>query len=203
MQDRSMFKPGLIDRTRRMFADQFEADGDDFLYRKYRKGAPIRVTPRERDDFVAAFERDYPRTYLAMIVGSFLILLGLAMIAVIIERDLSKPAIYAAVGSVSALFLLVHLRVWSAPARALEHRPAVGQERSRAEMRGIMTAGTSYRYHFMMLTLFLMLLFSFTLREDPFSGWDMFLIAFYTVVSVMTVSLILRKWRFDRRNRAS
>jgi len=203
MQDRAMFKLGLIDRTRRMFAEQFEADGDGFLYRKYRKGAPIRVTSRERDDFVSAFERDYPRAYLAMIAGAVVTLLGLVTIAVVIERDLSKPVIYAAVGSVSALFLIAHLRVWSAPARALERRPAVGQERSRAEMRDIMTAGTSYRYYVMMLTLFLLLLFSFSFRTEAFSGEDMFLIAFYVFASATIASLILRKWRFDRRNRTS
>ena len=203
MQNTAMLNFGQTDRLRRIFSNQFEADGDGYLYRKFRKGAPMRVTARERDDFVAVFERDYPRAYLAMIVGMVLVMLGMVAIAVAIERDLSEPVIYAAVGGLAAIFLIVHYRIWNAPARALARRPAVGQERSRSETRAIMLAETSYFYYFGLLTLFLLLLSSFAVQSEPLSGWDMALMAFYAAASVMAVTVIVQKWRLGRQDRPS
>jgi hypothetical protein len=52
-----MFGDRHFDRVHQLFAEQFEPDGADFLYRKNMKSAPIRVSVAERDAFVAAFRR--------------------------------------------------------------------------------------------------------------------------------------------------
>jgi len=202
MQDRGMFKLGQTEYFRSSFAEQFEADGDAYLYRRFRKAAPVRVTVRERDDFVANFERSYRRAYLAMIVGLFILMIGIVAITIAMGRELTEHAIYAAIALWVSFFLLAHYRIWNAPARALERRPAVGRERSRAEMGDIMMAEGSYLQFFGLLAFFLLLLVNLATQSKPLGYVDMAFMALYIVMIPITALLILRKWRFDRRNHA-
>jgi len=198
-----MFKGRGLDAIRHMFSAQFEADGDGYLYRRNQKYAPVRVSARERNDFKAAFDRSYTRAYRVMMIGVFLVILGMATIAVVVERDLPASVNYAVAGIFVAIFLMIHRRIWNAPARALERRPTVGQERSRAEMRDIMMAETSYLQSFSLLALFLLLLFTLVTQSKPLNGLDIFLIAVYVIGSMMMGLLIFRKWRLGRQSRAS
>ncbi|MBL8652122.1 MAG: hypothetical protein JNL35_17170 [Sphingopyxis sp.] len=198
-----MFKGRGLDPIREMFSAQFEADSDGYLYRKNRKNAPVRVSARERDDFVAAFDRNYTRAYRVTMIVTMLVILGMVTIAVVVEGDLPEPVTYAAVGTFLVVFLMIHRRMWNAPARALERRPAVGQERSRSEMRVILMAETSDIQSFIMLAMFLLLLFTLATQSTPLNGLDVFLMAVYVVVSIMTGLVIFRKWRLGRQSRTS
>ena len=203
MQNSVMFKFGQTEYFRSSFAEQFEADGDAYLYRRFRKGAPVRVSARERDDFVANFERSYKRAYLTMIIGLFVLAIGMIAITVAIGHELAKNVVYATIALWAAAFMLVHLRIWNAPARALERRPAVGVERSRAEMREIMMSEGSYLKFFGLLAFFLLLLFNLATQPEPLGYFDVALMTLYIAMIPMIATLILRKWHFDRRNRAS
>jgi hypothetical protein len=198
-----MFKSGQIEYFRSSFAEQFEADGDGYLYRKFRKGAPVRVTARERNDFVATFERRYKSAYLTMVIGLFILMVAMVTIAFAAGYDLEKYVVYSVLTCWSSLFLFAHYRIWNAPARALGRRPKLGGERSRAEMRNIMIAEESYLKFVGLLVLFLMLLLNLATQSEPLGYFDMALMTLYIVMIPITAWLILRKWRFDRRNRAS
>src|SRR6185437_16090333 len=49
------------DRVRQLFADQFEEDGDGYLFRMNLKGPAVQVSADERDAFVATFNRSFTR----------------------------------------------------------------------------------------------------------------------------------------------
>jgi hypothetical protein len=123
------------DHVRRAFEDQFEPDGDGFLYRKSMRGAPVRVSAAEREAFVAAFVRARRRLTWEMFGETLLLMLGFASLSVATGRDLPEGLFYAGMGALIALWFVLWLRNQSAPARALERRAPVGRDRSRAEMR--------------------------------------------------------------------
>lgn len=72
-----MYKPTGYNAPHERFVDQFELDGDDWLYRYNNVGPAYRVTDSEKDDFVVAFDR---REKWSFWIGLPL-LLGLLMIA--------------------------------------------------------------------------------------------------------------------------
>ncbi len=203
IQDRGMFRFGQTEYFRSSFAEQFEADGDTYLYRRFRKGAPVRVSARERDDFVANFERSYKRAYLSMMIGLFVLMMAMVATTVAMGHELAEYVIYSVIASWTSVFLFAHYRIWNAPARALERRPAAGQERSRAEMREIMDAEGNYLTFFALFAFFLLMLFNLASQSEPLGYVDMAFMALYIVMIPTTGLLIIRKWRFNRRNRAS
>jgi len=119
-----------------LFAEQFEPDGElHYLYRRSSKGAPIRVTAAERDKFVADFRRASRRLRWVIVGGVMLIVAGFVLAGVDTRGGGTDGALEGATALLILVFFLLHRRVWSAPARALERRPDQGLERSGAEMR--------------------------------------------------------------------
>jgi hypothetical protein len=83
-----MFGNAHLDRVRQAFADQFSDDGHNFIYRRYQKGAPVRVSRLERDEFVAVFNR---RISYAM-WSTFPATVGLILLLVWLIPDADSPA---------------------------------------------------------------------------------------------------------------
>jgi hypothetical protein len=136
-----------FDNLQALFAEQFEPDGDlHYLYRRGSRGAPVRVTAAERDAFVADYRRRWRGLKWSMIGTVMLVALGFGLANVGTQGERSDWYLEGAVALVVLLFLIVHRRLWTAPARALEleRRPELGRERSRAEMRQRMAARLSW-----------------------------------------------------------
>lgn len=122
------------DRVRQSFADQFEPNGQGFLYRKYMKSAPIRVSAAERDRYIAAFNR-YIR-YASWGTGGGTVLLAFSLIgyAAAAGVDLPEAAFYWGIGAILVASMVGYYWYWNLPARELRDRGAVGETRSRAEV---------------------------------------------------------------------
>jgi len=122
-----MFENSYLERVRQLFAAQFEADGQGFLYRCNMKAAPIRVTASERDGFIAGFNRHLRYGMWAVFLGT-LLLIGMVVLLV---PDPDSPsadiALYGGLAAIMMPFLLAYHWAWKAPARQLKTRAAIGQ----------------------------------------------------------------------------
>lgn len=132
------------DKMVNLFADQFQLDGDKYLYRKGMKAAPIRVAKVERDDFVETYRRHARIGFWVMLLA--LILLSTLMIGVSMSNDAVdvETGTYAIVGFVSALYLWLNFHAWNAPHRALRHRATTGAALTKQEVRRITFDKISY-----------------------------------------------------------
>jgi len=194
-----MFDRRHFDQMRDLFADQFEPDGADFLYRRSSKGAPIRVSAGERDAFLDAFGRQYRRAFWGFLI--FVILAIFGMVALFPDAPNSGnplPEMIAGFIVLPAIILLGVHWMWNAPARALQHRQAVGFERSRDEMRAIKFAKITYR-NLALATLGVpLLLLQVSGRFDVLHGWGRLWLIVAAIAIVLIAIQIFRKWRFER-----
>jgi hypothetical protein len=134
------FDTRRYDQTFSLFDAQFEPDGADYLYRKSMKGAPIRVSAAERDAFVAAVRRIFPRMVWGFVAATVVGIVVLALLSIDRDGEASSLYIYGLVAALVCAFGGLCWWVWNAPARALDRRVAVGPERTRAEARRLALA---------------------------------------------------------------
>jgi hypothetical protein len=104
-----MFKD-YFERVHRSFANQFEADGSEYVYRKNMKGPAIRVGAREKERMVAAFDRILPWTMYGMLAAVLLLIALAVMLLPDISDADSQILIY--VGLVFTVALYLALFVW-------------------------------------------------------------------------------------------
>jgi hypothetical protein len=102
-----------------MFAHQFKADGDGFLYRTSSRCAPLRLSAVERDDFIAAFNRSLNRLTWAVAGGSVALVLGCLTWDQAFNQGLHEMPFYVGAFLLIALVMIGAVRAWNAPARAL------------------------------------------------------------------------------------
>ena len=193
-----MFGSRHFDRVHEFFADQFEPEGADFVYRKNMKGAPIRVSAPERDAFVAAFKRAYRIAFWAVTAGTIFVILLLALWTPDPESVEGQVGMYGTVGMAVALLLATHYWLWAAPARALERRPALGQPRSRDEVRRLALARLSYGQLAVPVLFALVMLWSESMKAGVFHGWGLFWLVFAVAITVAAAFQAFRKWRGER-----
>src|SRR5687768_4350793 len=98
-------------QARRQFADQFEQDGDQFIYRKSQKGEGYRITAEDRDRFVAEFDRRTRWSMWLLVVGVMLVLGAVGGLSLYSGTDPSKGALFAGM-AVAALPYLAHF-LWA------------------------------------------------------------------------------------------
>lgn len=192
-----MFGNSHFERVHALFADQFEPDGADFLYRKSMKGAPVRVRAAERDAFIADFRRAYRYAFWAVMAGTILVIVLLALFVPDPDSAEGKIGMFGALGLVVAAFLAMHYWFWAAPARALERRPVLGQPRSRDEMRKLALARLSYGQLAAAAGIALVMLWNAS-AGDGLHGWDVFWLIFAGVMVAGAAFQAFRKWRSER-----
>ncbi|WP_172840836.1 hypothetical protein [Allosphingosinicella indica] len=112
-----MFRNPHRDRLRKMFADQFEQDGESFLYRRDLKGAAIRVTQAERDEFVASFNRTARYIFWSLVPGSVFVIFLLAWLVPQQDEAARTTAVWIAVPAILIPFGAAFYRIWTRPAR--------------------------------------------------------------------------------------
>lgn len=194
-----MFGNRHSDRVRQLFEDQFEPDGDGFFYRKNMKGAPIRVSEAERNEFVDAFSRRL-RFGLWSVVSATMILIGLVVWQVPDgDSRTGMVFIYVGIGLILSIFLASYFWAWNAPSRALERRPAAGVARSREEMRQLMFSKMTYGQLAVGALAGPLVLLMVSGRTDVLHGWGRLWLLFAGLFSALAGIQALRKWRFERR----
>nr|WP_314470455.1 hypothetical protein [uncultured Sphingomonas sp.] len=195
-----MFGNHHFDRVRELFADQFEPDGQDFIYRKSMKGAPIRVSQSERDVFLADFKRRLRYATWGILPAVLLLISALVVFVPDTDAPSSDLYIYLGVGIIIVFFMVPYYWAWNAPARELERRPTLGAARSRAEVRQVMLARMSYGQLAIGVGAMAALLFKVSEDTDLFHGWGRLWLVFAVVMVAGIAFQAFRKWRFDRAN---
>jgi len=192
-----MFAGTGFDSLRAQFAEQFEPDGAGFLYRKFSRSAPVRVTAEERQRFIAAYERFTKFAWWGLIAGSILLIAALASVTAETPNDISKYGDYAAPAILVAIFLIINHLAYSAPARALRERMPVGEPRSRTEMQQRGLQKLTYGHAIIIGGVAIYCLFKAENQGVLFSKENAFWIAMAAFSLVVSVFIAIRKWRFD------
>lgn len=122
--------------TKWRFLRAFEPDGQNFLYRRNRRSAPVFVTAAERIGFVKNFRRLYWKQ-VAYLWGGIFIWIG-CLVAAAIIFDLSEAIVsiftYASVFGLFIVILLNQRRIFDDPQRQLAGRAPVALPRTSREV---------------------------------------------------------------------
>jgi hypothetical protein len=193
-----MFGNQNLDRVYELFADQFEQEGDGFVYRKSLKGAAKRISTAERDDFILSFRRSYRRMFWAWMAAIFCGIFAYIGWTVYDDREMSELALYLGIAAFFAMFLFSHYYVWGAPARALERRAAIGRERTRQEVRRLMLEKMTWGQLGVAAGLTSILMLKVSAKGNLTVGWNRLWLVFAGLMVVMIGIQAFRKWRFDK-----
>lgn len=187
---------GYEDRLRKMFADQFEPDGDNFVYRKYTSGAPIPVSATEHEKYITAFNNFLKYGFWGVMGGMTVLALLIIAYAIQTDTDVSGTAIYVGVGAITAVYLSGYFWAWNLPARELRGRATVGEARSRAEIKQRMLARIGYGEVVALGVLAVVAALKVD-RNDLFSQQNALWLTLAIVAAVISTIMAFRKWRFD------
>ena len=109
-------------RQRQMFAAQFEARGEGYLYRKHSIGEPIPVSAAERDRFIAEFE-SFIRTGFWSMVGGLIALVSVFIGAwYATATRIPDMVFYVVFGVMLVVYMSASFRAWNRPLRDLNER---------------------------------------------------------------------------------
>lgn len=186
-----------LERVRQSFAEQFEPEGTNFLYRKSMKGAPILVTEAERDRFVADFNRRQRNAMRSIPIA----IIALIALLVFYTRNIDSSGylgIWGGIGFMMTLTLIVTRWSWNAPARELKLRSPSGQARSRDEVRKLMFAKMTYRQLGVAAIGAVFMVLEVSAKNDVLHGWGrLWLVLAGGLIAVAGLQA-LRKWRHKR-----
>jgi hypothetical protein len=186
-------------QVRRMFAEQFEPDGRNYLYRKFTKAAPIPVSAAERDRYIAGFDTFLRRASWGMTAGIVILIAATVAFVMSTGRDVIESATLIGLGAILAVFLALYWWFWNQPARELRDRAAAGEARSRAEVRRRYLAKTTYGQLALTAAIAFLLLLKAAFSGAPFSGWNLFFLCWGVIVLPLAVVQAFRKWRLGTR----
>jgi hypothetical protein len=185
---------------RTQFEDQFEPNGDGFLYRRYQKNAPVFVTAAERERYLAAFDRFNKYGKWGVAAGTVLIMLAAVVYSVSMNVKIPDAAIYIGIGSIGVIYMFFHFRTWSQPSRELRYRPTVGEGRSKAEIRERIAAKISYGQLALMLAFGIILPATFGRRHGFESFWGVASLAYCAFMIVCVAIIFFRKLRLQSKD---
>lgn len=184
--------------TRNSFADQFEQDGSNFIYRRSQKGEAIRVSAEERTRFIDEFNRSLRRGMWMMYIGLALTLGGAVLFSVLRGSDLSQAALFAGMAIVMVPYFAYVSWVWGAPARELAGRTPIAVERSPGEVRRLRFQRITYGQLGIAALAGLAIPLFGSARQEVLSGWNRLWLAFGGGLVLFVAIQAFRKWRFEQ-----
>lgn len=182
-----------------MFADQFEADRNTFLYRKSMKGPPIRVSQVERDQFVEAFNERLRYAAWSIFPATAALIGLLVWFIPDVDSTAGTIAVYVGISLILAPFLVVFYWAWNSPARELARRPKEGAARSGEEVRKLMFSKISYGQLGFAALAALALVWKVSAHTDVLHGWGLLWPAIAALMIVALAVQAFRKWRIEQR----
>lgn len=185
-------------QSRQLFEDQFEADGDGFLYRRSQKGAPVRVTADERSRFVSEYMTRTKRGVWIGVTLTMLTIGGFVWWTLGTDVEFEGGPIWALTAVLILAIGSYSLWNWGAPARELANRTPVGRERSSAEVSQRFLQNMTYGQ--LAATAFAGIMLPFALRgkHDFFQGWDRLWLVMSGGIVLVAVIQAFRKWLIER-----
>lgn len=194
-----MIQTESIEQLKTSFADQFEADGDGFLYRKEQKGPAIRVNAGEREDFIKAYGRALRYSIWVIAVGTVFVIIGTVLLWP--EMLDHQWVLYVALFGMVAV--AAGFQLWSryAPARALRDRLPAKPARSNAEITRRSLTKLTYGQLAIGALAAPFVVWNASRRQDVLHGgglfWTLAGAALFALVAVQA----FRKWRFEAKDR--
>jgi len=181
-------------RTIELFRVQFAPDGDGYLYRRGRKGAAIRVSSGEYQEFVDTFARASRRLRWGFAGGIFLIILVDSIWSVSTGVDVDSPAgsivLIGLILIAAIAFVWLFNRSYHRPAQILERRVPVSGELSREEFRRQWFGSMRWTTILGRLGSLLVVSVVILLDHDVMHGWGrlwLLLLGFFALIAVLLV----------------
>lgn len=183
------------------FTDQFEQDGAGFLYRRNMRGPAYRVSPAERDTFVANFSRSYRRFFWATMGGTIAVIPAAFATAIWsgISPDTASPLLIS--GLIVLLivpFYLAMRRIYDTPSRTLAGQTPVSGALSKTARRDLLFSRVTWGNLAIGAAIFLFLPFQASgwhLLEERNRPWLLLSAAGLFLCAVQAA----RKWWFERQ----
>ena len=183
-----------------LFTAQFTPDGGGHIYRKWQKGAAIRISAAEYQGFVDTFRHDQRRLKWAMIAGvivMMLILVGWAVVTHVDQHSAGATIIlYGIIGALVAVFAWISTPTFTSPARTLERRAPAGGALSREAFRRRYYTAMSWKKLFGQLGAMAALCVLLVAKYDILHGWGRLWLALLTLLPVSAALAVWRKWRY-------
>ncbi len=183
-----------LDRLRQAFADQFSDDGNGFIYRKYQKGVPLRVSELERDGFVATFNKRIRYAMWSIVPAT----VGLILLLVWLTPDADSPAAQVAMwGGVAVIllhFMVIFYWAWGAPSRELERRTPEGPALSKEEARALAFFTITYGQLALAALTGMGLVWKMSTKVDVLHGSGLVWLFFGAALVILASVQAIRKW---------
>jgi hypothetical protein len=190
-----MFNNAHLDRVRQAFADQFSGDGHSFIYRRYQKGVPVRVSKLERDEFVAEFNKRVRYAMWAIVPATFGLILLLVWLIPDADSSAAQIAILAGIGTLLLPFSIIIYWAWGAPSRDLERRTPEGLALSKEEARSLAFAKISYGQPALTALTGVGLVWKMSTKIDVYHGAGLVWLTFGGTLVLLAGVQAIRKWR--------
>jgi hypothetical protein len=194
-----MFGNTHLDRLRQAFADQFSDGGHGFIYRKYQKGVPVRVSELERDGFVATFNNRIRYAMWSIVPATIGLILLLAWLTPDSDSPAAQIAMAAGIAAIVLPSLVTIYWAWGAPSRELERRLPEGPALTKEEARALALSKVTYGQLALAALMGMGLVWKMSTKTDVFLGSGLVWLVCGAALVVIAGVQALRKWRFSQR----
>jgi hypothetical protein len=194
-----MFNNAHLLRLRQAFADQFSSDEHGFVYRKYQKGAPIRVSEIERDRFVATYAKRLRYAMWSLVPTTVGLILLLAWLISEADGPVAQIAAWVALAAMLVPFTAYSLWAWSAPSRELQRRTPAGPALTTEEARALGLSKITYGQLSLAAIMGVGLIWKMSIKSDVFHGSGLVWLLSGAVLTILAGVQALRKWRFTQQ----
>lgn len=194
-----MFGNSHFDHVRQIFSDQFSSDDHGYVYRKNQKGAGIRVSETERDDFIAAFNRRSRYATWSIFPATIALILLLAWLSPGSDSSETDIAIWIGLGAILLPFLVFLYWSWNAPDRELRGRTPESAALDRSEARALAFSKITYGQLGLAAAMGVGLVWKQSLETDLLHGWGIIWSLMGGGLVLLSAVQVIRKWRFSRQ----
>jgi tetratricopeptide (TPR) repeat protein len=188
------------DSARQAFADQFERNGTNLVYRRSQKGEAISVSAAERSKFIDEFDRNARRASWIIYIVLTLVVAGIITFSLLSGSDLSEGAFFVGIGLAMIPYFAFYRWAWAAPARELAGRTPIAGERSSEEVQRIRFRRMTYGQLAGAAFGGLAIPFIGSSRQNLLSGWNRVWLVFGAALVLVAAVQAFRKWRFQQED---
>lgn len=194
-----MFRNAHLDRLRQAFADQFSSDEHGFIYRKYQKSAPIRVSEMERNKFVASYNKRTRYAIWSILPATVGLMLLLVWLVPDLDSSIGQITMWVGLAALLLPFVAINHWAWNAPSRELERRTPEGAALTKEEARALALSKITYGQLTLAALMGVGLVWKMSTKINVFHGWGMIWLVFAAALIVLAGVQAIRKWRFSQQ----